>query len=70
MIITNTKGERQVLVMLGETVEDVKEQMFLVAMENNSGNLKRVCRSLGVHYRTARHWKAKYAGSEEQELQA
>lgn len=56
MIITNEKGEKQVVVMLGESVDVINRQMFQLALENNKGNKTHTARALGVSIGTVKNW--------------
>lgn len=64
MIVKGPSGEKIIVVMLGEQVDDINKQMLIVALENNSGNQSRAAQSLGIHPRTIRHWLNRYGINE------
>lgn len=70
MIITNTVGEKQIVVQMGETFAEIEQQMFLWAYENSGFNVTKTAKALGIHIRTARAWKNKYACDEVKTIQA
>lgn len=56
MITVNQVGERQVIVQLGESIDQITWQMFQLALENNQGNKVHTARALGVSIGTVKNW--------------
>lgn len=54
MINVNSVGEKQVIVLCGETERDIIKQMCIVALENNSYCISRAAKSLGINRTTLR----------------
>lgn len=61
MIVINTVGEKQVVVMPGESEREIMKEMSLLALENNSWNITAAGRAIGVSRTTLtmriRAWK-------------
>lgn len=47
MIVVTDSGEKQIVYRLGETLDDIEEQIFAVVLENNSGSKAATARALG-----------------------
>lgn len=56
MIVTTESGEKHYVYKLGESLQEAKEQIFLLTFENCGWNKMRTARALGLHLRTVRLW--------------
>jgi transcriptional regulator with GAF, ATPase, and Fis domain len=56
VIYTTTDGEKFVWFRLGDTLEQIQEEIFAVCLEHAEWNLTRAAKSLGISRRTAGTW--------------
>lgn len=49
-------GEKHVVFQLGQTLEEVRREVFMLTLEHNHGNIVRTAKALGICVRTARNW--------------
>jgi len=69
MIYTSPKGEKFVMFQLGETIDDICEQVFILTLAHNHWNKTKTGKALGISLRTVRLWTKRFDLIEKEEIE-